>query len=91
MACPLHQKNQRTDAIRLFGPNGPHERREQDSCHAKYAELSSMGIRVNAETLKQQLEITGQLDFLKLPYYKAVINHEVPLSIGGGIGQSLPL
>jgi aspartate--ammonia ligase len=50
-----------------------------------------MGIRVNAETLKQQLEITGQLDFLKLPYYKAVINHEVPLSIGGGIGQSLPL
>jgi len=51
-------------------------------------ELSSMGIRVNAETLKQQLEITGQLDFLKLPYHKAVINHEVPLSIGGGIGQS---
>jgi aspartate--ammonia ligase len=51
-------------------------------------ELSSMGIRVNAETLKQQLEITGQGDFLKLPYHKAVINHEVPLSIGGGIGQS---
>lgn len=51
-------------------------------------ELSSMGIRVNAETLKQQLEITGQLDFLKLPYHKAVVNHQVPLSIGGGIGQS---
>ncbi|HET6853734.1 MAG TPA: aspartate--ammonia ligase [Pyrinomonadaceae bacterium] len=51
-------------------------------------ELSSMGIRVNAETLRQQLEITGQLDFLKLPYHKAVINHRVPLSIGGGIGQS---
>ena len=51
-------------------------------------ELSSMGIRVNAETLRQQLKITGQLDFLKLPYHKAVINHEVPLSIGGGIGQS---
>ena len=47
-----------------------------------------MGIRVNAETLKQQLEITGQLDFLKLPYHKAVINDQVPLSIGGGIGQS---
>lgn len=47
-----------------------------------------MGIRVNAETLRQQLEITGQLDFLKLPYHKAVINHRVPLSIGGGIGQS---
>lgn len=51
-------------------------------------ELSSMGIRVNAETLKQQLEITGQLDFLKLPYHRAVMNNEVPLSIGGGIGQS---
>ena len=47
-----------------------------------------MGIRVNAETLKKQLEITGQLDFLKLPYHKAVINDQVPLSIGGGIGQS---
>jgi aspartate--ammonia ligase len=51
-------------------------------------ELSSMGIRVNAETLKQQLQITGQLDFLKLPYHQAIINDEVPLSIGGGIGQS---
>ncbi len=51
-------------------------------------ELSSMGIRVNAETLRQQLEITGQLEFLKLPYHQAVMNNEVPLSIGGGIGQS---
>ena len=51
-------------------------------------ELSSMGIRVNAVTLKQQLEITGQLDFLNLPYHQAVINDQVPLSIGGGIGQS---
>jgi len=51
-------------------------------------ELSSMGIRVNAQTLKQQLELTGQLDFLNLPYHQAVLNDEVPLSIGGGIGQS---
>ncbi len=51
-------------------------------------ELSSMGIRVNAETLQQQLEITDQLDFLKLPYHQAVVNDELPLSIGGGIGQS---
>lgn len=51
-------------------------------------ELSSMGIRVNALTLKRQLEITGQLDFLNLPYHQAVIKGEVPLSIGGGIGQS---
>jgi aspartate--ammonia ligase len=51
-------------------------------------ELTSMGIRVNAETLKKQLEITGQLDFLKLPYHQAIINNEIPLCIGGGIGQS---
>ena len=51
-------------------------------------ELTSMGIRVNAESLRQQLEITGQLDFLKLPYHKAIVNNEIPLSIGGGIGQS---
>ncbi len=51
-------------------------------------ELSSMGIRVNAETLRQQLEITGQLDFLNYPYHKAILNGELPLSIGGGIGQS---
>ena len=51
-------------------------------------ELTSMGIRVNAETLKKQLEITGQLDFLNFPYHKAILNNEIPLSIGGGIGQS---
>jgi aspartate--ammonia ligase len=51
-------------------------------------ELTSMGIRVNADTLKKQLEMTGQLDFLKLPYHQAILNDEIPLSIGGGIGQS---
>jgi len=51
-------------------------------------ELSSMGIRVNAETLRQQLEITGQLHFLEMPYHQAVLNNAIPLSIGGGIGQS---
>ena len=51
-------------------------------------ELTSMGVRVNADTLKKQLEITGQQDFLKLPYHQAIINNEIPLSIGGGIGQS---
>ncbi len=51
-------------------------------------ELSSMGIRVNAETLHKQLEISSQLDFLRLPYHQAIINSEIPLSIGGGIGQS---
>ncbi len=51
-------------------------------------ELTSMGIRVNADTLKVQLEMTGQLDFLNFPYHKAIINNDIPLSIGGGIGQS---
>lgn len=54
-------------------------------------ELSSMGIRVNKRTLVQQLEITGQLHFLNLPYHKAILNDEIPLSIGGGIGQSRTL
>jgi aspartate--ammonia ligase len=51
-------------------------------------ELTSMGIRVTKETLKQQLEISGQQDFLKLPYHQAILNDQIPLSIGGGIGQS---
>jgi aspartate--ammonia ligase len=51
-------------------------------------ELTSMGIRVTKETLVKQLEITGQMDFLELPYHQAIMNDEIPLSIGGGIGQS---
>ena len=51
-------------------------------------ELTSMGVRVTKETLKAQLELTGQSDFLKLPYHQAIINDEIPLSIGGGIGQA---
>ncbi len=51
-------------------------------------ELTSMGIRVTKETLRQQLEMSNQLDFLRLPYHKAIINDQIPLSIGGGIGQS---
>ncbi len=51
-------------------------------------ELTSMGVRVSPETLVQQLEITDQTDFLELPYHQAILNNEIPLSIGGGIGQS---
>jgi aspartate--ammonia ligase len=51
-------------------------------------ELTSMGIRVTKETLRKQLEISGQLDFLKLPYHQAILEDRIPLSIGGGIGQS---
>jgi aspartate--ammonia ligase len=51
-------------------------------------ELSSMGIRVTKDTLRQQLEATKQMDFLKLPYHKMIMNDQIPQSIGGGIGQS---
>jgi len=51
-------------------------------------ELTSMGIRVNAETLQKQLEMSGQLNFLKFPYHQGILNNQIPLSIGGGIGQS---
>ncbi len=51
-------------------------------------ELTSMGIRVNADTLKMQLEITNQMHFMKMPYHQGVLNNQLPLSIGGGIGQS---
>jgi aspartate--ammonia ligase len=54
-------------------------------------ELSSMGIRVNAETLQRQLEMAKLLDNLKFPYHQGIINNELPLSIGGGIGQSRTL
>jgi aspartate--ammonia ligase len=54
-------------------------------------ELSSMGIRVNAETLRKQLELSKQIEFLKFPYHQAIIKNEIPLSIGGGIGQSRTL
>jgi aspartate--ammonia ligase len=51
-------------------------------------EITSMGIRVNGETLRKQLELTGQLDFLKQPYHQGIMKNELPLTIGGGIGQS---
>lgn len=54
-------------------------------------ELTSMGIRVNAESLKKQLEMSGQMDFLRFPYHQAILNNQIPLSIGGGIGQSRTL
>ncbi|TAL66809.1 MAG: aspartate--ammonia ligase [Bacteroidetes bacterium] len=50
-------------------------------------ELSSMGIRVIKETLVKQLEIAGLSHYLELPYHKAIMNDEIPLSVGGGIGQ----
>ena len=51
-------------------------------------ELTSMGVRVTKETLKIQLKMSGQEDFLELPYHQAILNDQIPLSIGGGIGQA---
>ena len=51
-------------------------------------ELTSMGIRVTKDTLRQQMKISGQEDDLALPYHQGILNDTVPLSIGGGIGQA---
>jgi aspartate--ammonia ligase len=51
-------------------------------------ELSSMGVRVDAATLRQQLALTGQSDWLELPYHRGIVDGTLPLSVGGGIGQS---
>ena len=51
-------------------------------------EVSSMGIRVDPESLDRQLTLAGCDDRRVLPYHKALLNGELPLTIGGGIGQS---
>lgn len=51
-------------------------------------ELSSMGIRVDEESLQKQLEISGCIERAKLPFQKALLMGELPYTIGGGIGQS---
>ncbi|MBH1942250.1 aspartate--ammonia ligase [Mobilitalea sibirica] len=51
-------------------------------------ELSSMGIRVDEDSLRKQLEISGCMERAELPFQKALLNRELPYTIGGGIGQS---
>jgi len=51
-------------------------------------ELSSMGIRVSAESLRSQLDIAKANDRLELDYHKNILNETLPFTIGGGIGQS---
>lgn len=51
-------------------------------------ELSSMGIRVDAETLTRQLKIRGFEERAKLPFHQMLLNGELPQTMGGGIGQS---
>jgi aspartate--ammonia ligase len=51
-------------------------------------ELTSMGIRVTKDTLVAQMKMAGLERDLALPYHQAILNDQIPLSIGGGIGQS---
>ena len=54
----------------------------------KTIEISSMGIRVDEKSLKEQLEKSKCIDRLKYPYHQKILNKELPYTIGGGIGQS---
>ena len=51
-------------------------------------ELSSMGVRVTKDSLVEQMKIADREDELSQPYHQMILNDEIPLSIGGGIGQS---
>ena len=59
-----------------------------DDVLSRALEISSMGIRVDAEALDRQLSISGCNDRRELPFHKMLLNNELPLTIGGGIGQS---
>ncbi len=59
-----------------------------DEVLGRALEISSMGIRVDAESLDRQLTASGCDDRRSLPFHKMLLNHELPLTIGGGIGQS---
>ena len=59
-----------------------------DECLGRALEISSMGIRVDPESLDRQLRIAGCDDRRELPFHKMLLNGELPLTIGGGIGQS---
>ncbi len=59
-----------------------------DEVLGRALEISSMGIRVDAEALDRQLRLAGCEDRRELPFHKMLLNNQLPLTIGGGIGQS---
>ena len=59
-----------------------------DEVLGRALEISSMGIRVDAESLARQLELSGCENRRELPFHKMLLAGELPLTIGGGIGQS---
>jgi aspartate--ammonia ligase len=54
----------------------------------KAVEITSMGIRVDEDSLCKQLELSDSLERLELPFHKGIMEHKIPLTIGGGIGIS---
>ena len=59
-----------------------------DSVNGQAIELSSMGIRVDPESLDRQLTLAGCDDRRELPFHKMLLSGQLPLTMGGGIGQS---
>ena len=59
-----------------------------DDVLGRALEISSMGIRVDAEAMDRQLKAAGCEERRELPFHKMLLNNELPLTIGGGIGQS---
>lgn len=59
-----------------------------DSVNGQAIELSSMGIRVSPESLDRQLTLAGCDSRRSLPFHRMLLNGELPLTMGGGIGQS---
>ena len=59
-----------------------------DSVGQRSLEVSSMGIRVDEESLERQLKLAGCEERRELPFHKMLLNGELPLTMGGGIGQS---
>ena len=51
-------------------------------------EISSMGIRVDEESMRRQLELSGHTERMALPFHKELLSGNMPLTIGGGLGQS---
>jgi len=68
------------------GINGEHHHLERG--HRRSFEISSMGIRVDPAALERQLAIAGQESRKSLYFHKQLLEGKLPLSIGGGIGQS---
>ena len=66
----------------------PSDSKEHRSLHGLTRSLLANMVEGVSRGFEKQLEIAGQLDFLKYPYHQAIIDNKIPLSIGGGIGQS---